>query len=535
MINLKMVNLNITVISMLNLQPIINHSRQSLACLLLTGGFVISSTTVYASTPAIAPDTEIASAPMADISNTALQEHTAKDVDISQPILAEQALTSLQHTKPLEFDLPTIHRFETTSGIPVAFVSTDQLPIVDVSLRFNAGSARDESIRADAGGLASLTAQMLSKGTTELNETEFATEVENLGVNLAGMAYKDQLVITLRSLSDADNLEPAVRLVNAMLRTPRFDADVLARSKAQQTLILKSMEQSPAFLAQRAFDQVLYGDHPYADMTFGSLATVPTITTEDIQTFWRRYGVANNASLSITGDLTLSEAKRMAENLTQGLKAGSPATTLPVPKPPKPQQININYASDQTYVLMGQLGNAISADPKTWQQQSALTIGNEILAGSGFNSRLMQAVRKREGYTYGIYGAFNAMQTTGPYQISFSTRNAKAQDAIDLTLEVIEDTLTDGVTQSEFELTKQSIVNAYPMSFASNASMNQTLGALTFYELPDSFITDYPKRIENMAMGEVNQALRKKINPDDFIIITVGQPDFDDRRFRNTP
>lgn len=462
----------------------------------------------------------------ADVSGEQDNRAPAAAIDANAPIAALSKLSSLNNVKPLQVTVPTIEHFKTKVGIPVSFVRTTALPIVDIDLRFNAGSARDSDIRKDGFGIASMTATMLTQGTTNLDENDFTRAVETLGINLDSGAYKDMFMVSLRSLSDDDHLSPAVGLMTQMLTQPNFDAQILTRNKARLLVGLQQQKQDPGSLASLAFDDALYGTHPYAKPSSGTLESVPSIERKDLIDFQNRYLVAANASLAMTGNLTLTQAKKLAEGITANLPKGKAAPMLPEPKPlTKAQHIHIPFASSQTTVLMGQLGDKRATDPKAQQQQTNFAVGNEVLAGGDFNARLMTEIRQNLGYTYGISGSMNPMLARGPYQIGFSTRNDKARAAIDASLAVINDTLDKGITSAEMRLTTDNLKNSFPMSFASNAGINGLLGMMNFYQLPDSYLNDYMTRIDNVQLAGVNQTLRTTLHPDKFLIVTVGQDD----------
>lgn len=447
-------------------------------------------------------------------------------VDTSAPIAALSKLTSLDDDKPLKVTVPTIQQFKTKAGVPVRFVQTTALPIVDIDLRFNAGSARDGSISSTGFGIANMTATMLTQGSKRLDENEFTRAVETLGIDLNSSAYKDMFIVSLRSLSDDKHLLPAVDLMTQMLSEPAFDENILARNKARLLVGLQQQKQDPNSLASIAFNEALYGDHPYAHPSAGTLESVPTIEKQQLIDFKNRYLVAANASVAITGNLTLEQAKKLAEDITGKLPKGQPATELPEPKPlSQAKHIHIPFPSTQTTVLMGQLGDKRATDPQSQQKQTNFAVGNEILAGGDFNARLMTEIRQNLGYTYGISGSMNPMLARGPYQIGFSTRNDKARAAIDASLAVINDTLEKGVTNTEMRLTTDNLKNSFPMSFASNAGINGLLGMMNFYQLPNNYLTDYVKRIDQVQLSEVNQTMRDTLKPDDFLIVTVGQED----------
>ena len=445
-------------------------------------------------------------------------------VDTSAPIAALSKLTSLDDDKPLTVTIPTIQQFKTKAGVPVRFVQTTALPIVDIDLRFNAGSARDGSISNTGFGIANMTATMLTQGSKRLDENEFTRAVETLGINLNSSAYKDMFIVSLRSLSDDKHLLPAVDLMTQMLSEPAFDDSILARNKARLLVGLQQQKQDPNSLASIAFSEALYGEHPYAHPSAGTLESVPTIEKQQLIDFKNRYLVAANASVAITGNLTLEQAKKLAEDITSKLPKGQPATELPEPKPlSQAKHIHIPFPSTQTTVLMGQLGDKRATDPQSQQKQTNFAVGNEVLAGGDFNARLMTEIRQNLGYTYGISGSMNPMLARGPYQIGFSTRNDKARAAIDASLAVINDTLEKGITNTEMRLTTDNLKNSFPMGFASNAGINGLLGMMNFYQLPNSYLTDYVKRVDQVKLSEVNQTMRDTLKPDDFLIVTVGQ------------
>ena len=447
-------------------------------------------------------------------------------VDTSAPIAALSKLTSLDDDKPLTVTIPTIQQFKTKAGVPVRFVQTTALPIVDIDLRFNAGSARDGSISNTGFGIANMTATMLTQGSKRLDENEFTRAVETLGINLNSSAYKDMFIVSLRSLSDDKHLLPAVDLMTQMLSEPAFDDSILARNKARLLVGLQQQKQDPNSLASIAFSEALYGEHPYAHPSAGTLESVPTIEKQQLIDFKNRYLVAANASVAITGNLTLEQAKKLAEDITSKLPKGQPATELPEPKPlSQAKHIHIPFPSTQTTVLMGQLGDKRATDPQSQQKQTNFAVGNEVLAGGDFNARLMTEIRQNLGYTYGISGSMNPMLARGPYQIGFSTRNDKAREAIDASLAVINDTLEKGITSTEMRLTTDNLKNSFPMGFASNAGINGLLGMMNFYQLPNSYLTDYVKRVDQVKLSEVNQTMQDTLKPDDFLIVTVGQED----------
>lgn len=451
-------------------------------------------------------------------------------------VTALNKLTSIKNLPSMVNDahIPTIHHFVTDNGVKVNFVASTSLPIVDVSVYFNAGSARDNAIRANGFGIANMTATMLTQQTALLDEEQFAKTVEQLGIELNATAYKDMMVVSLRSLSDDKHLTPAIQLLTQVFSQPNFTPATLERNKARLLIALKRQQENPNAIAQLAFNKALYGNHPYAHQSIGTADSVPTLTPKDLQAFFNRFIVANNANIAITGDLTLAQAKQLANDITSPLKMGQKAPTLPdihtadYQKNGK-QTLHIPFNSTQTTVLMGQLGSKKALTPAEWQHATDFSIANDAIAGHDFNAKLMTEVRQNRGLTYGIGGSMQPMQATGSYQIGFSTRHEKVDEAITATKQVLNKAIQDGLTHDEIELIKQKQSNRFGMSYASNDSINNMIGMMGFYDLPDDYWRHHVNRIHQTNRQSAQNAFSQKIHPNDFLIVTVGDGEPDDK------
>lgn len=445
------------------------------------------------------------------------------EFDHNTPIVILDKLQSLKNQQNLQVSLPKIEHFTTNNGTPVAFVYAEQIPIIDIAVYFNAGSARDDSVKKGGYGLASLTASLLTQGTSELNENELADALEQLGISLDTDVYKDMFTVNLRSLSDPKYLNPAIDLLAQVLSKPTFAEENLERTKARFLIGIKKSQEDPDSVASDTFNKHLYGSHPYANPTNGTLESIPQIQAMDLQRFHQQFLVAKNANIAITGKVSLEQAKQIANHITQNLPTGSPAPALPDAKPlSKSKTVHIPFDSQQTSIIIGQLSTKRLTDPASLQQNTYFAVADDVVGGGTFYARLMADIRKKRGLTYGIYSHLSRMQSQGSYSIRFSTRNDKADEAIDATLAVVKNTLKNGITQAELDLTKENLINSFPLSLASNASINGNLASMGFYGLPDNYLSNYIERIQQTDLEKANQSYRQMVNPDKFLIVTVG-------------
>ena len=172
--------------------------------------------------------------------------------------------------------------------------------------------------------------------------------------------------------------------------------------------------------------------------------------------------VANNANIAITGDISLEKAQQISNRLTAQMPIGKKADNLPDATPLKQgKRVHIPFNSTQTSIIMGQLGSKRGVDENTLQQQMNFAIADEVVGGGNFQARLMDEIRKKRGLTYGIYSGMTPMLSQGSYQISFSTRNDKAQEGIDETLKIINNTAKNGIYQQELDLTKDNLIKQF--------------------------------------------------------------------------
>ena len=451
----------------------------------------------------------------------------------SNPHQALPTLGSINQLGELHYTIPKLERFRTINGVPVIAVITDDLPIVDVTVEFGAGSAHDEHIRAGAQGVAAMTALMLTQGIASshaqpaISEDAFVAAKEELGIKLSAQAGRDSLSVYLRSLTNSTDeptrLDDALSLLLGAITRPAFDDKVLTRNKTRAITSLKQRQQSPNYIASTTFAKALFGTHPYAHQSVGTEESLASLTSTDLRAFKDRYLVATNARITITGKLTLAQAERIANMLATSLPQGIVPQHTPAPTAPRPTHIHLDHPSPQTHIIMGHLSPPIPTDETSLQAIQTFELANEVVAGGEFSARLMDQIRVKDGYTYGIHGSRSSLRAAGLYALTFSTEAAHARDAIDKTIAVINDTRKTGIRAHELTLVKNNARHSLPMQYASNAHIHSLVSTMNNLDMPDSYLTHQSERIERVDLKSVNDSLIKNIRPQDFIIITVGK------------
>lgn len=410
---------------------------------------------------------------------------------------------------------PQIQHWQTANGARVYFVPAPELPMVDIRVVFDGGAARD----GRQPGLALFTSAMLEEGAAGLDADTIARRFENLGAQFSAGAYRDMATVGLRSLTKAEVLKPALKTFIQVLTRPDFPARALKRVRKQMLTGLQQQEQQPDAIAGRAFYKALYGKHPYASPSDGTIASVKALRKKDLQRFYHRYYVAQNAVIAIVGALDTEEAKRLAEQVTGGLAAGKPAAELPrVALLKKAKSQHIEYPSSQTHILMGQPG--IARGDKDY---FPLYVGNHILGGSGFGSRITEEIREKRGLSYSAYSYFSPMHAAGPFILGLQTRNDSADKALQVLRETLEKFRNEGPTAKELDAAKKNITGGFPLKVDSNGDILGYIAMIGFYGLPLDYLDRFNARIEAVTVQQISDAFQRRVAPANMITVTVGK------------
>jgi len=335
-----------------------------------------------------------------------------------------------------------IQHWQAASGAQVYFVESRDLPILDVSVDFNAGSSTDS---VDKSGRAGLTLYLLSLGAGGLSEDQIAKAAADVGAQLGAHFDQDRAGITLRTLSSARERTQALDILGRVVQKPEFVPDILQREKARIIAGLQESDTKPEIIADRALMKMLYGDHPYGLRGSGEVETVSQIQREDLLDFYRSHYLASGAVVSIMGDVSRAEAIAIAESLTdqlpQGIQ-GRSVNEVPPVQNPVPGAKMIAHPATQSHILLGYPGLR-RHDPDYFP----LLVGNHILGGGGFTSRLMEEIRQKRGLAYSVHSHFSPLRERGPFEIGLQTRKEQSEDALALTRKVLADFVANGPTQ----------------------------------------------------------------------------------------
>ena len=432
-----------------------------------------------------------------------------------------EPLPALQSLEELDLDTPPARRgldlqhWQTSQGTPVYYMQADELPMLDVQILFAAGASRD----GELPGLAGFTNAMLNEGTGNLDAGDIAAGFERLGAQFSNSSHRDMGLLGLRTLTASEKLEPALSLFAQILAKPSFPEASLQRIREQMLAGLRYARQRPGSQASDALWSTLYAGHPYGIPPDGTEESINAITREDLQGFQQTYYSAGNAVIALVGAVDRQRAEQLAQHLADAMPQGDAAPRTPAPEPVSASTQHIDFASNQTHVLIAQQG--ISRDDPDY---AALYLGNQILGGGGFGSRLVEEIREQRGLAYSPRSTFSAMQAPGPFYISIQTRADQAEQALDVANQVLDEFILTGPTDTELSRAKQQMLGEFPLSTASNGAIVSQLGAIGFYDLPLNYMQLFLDRVQALTTEDIRDAFARHLPASERVIITVGPP-----------
>jgi zinc protease len=414
-----------------------------------------------------------------------------------------------------------IQHWTHASGARVYLVASPTIPMLDVQVDLDGGSRRDP---ADRAGLASATASMLSSGVSAhagqpaLDENALSGAWVDLGAQLGVSAGAERFSVSLRTLTEPDLLERAVALAVRQLATPAWDDTVWVRDRQRWLASIKEAETRPGTHAGRAFSQAVYGNHPYGREV--TAATLEAVTVGDMKAFYRRHAAACRAQVSLVGAIDRATAERIVDRFMAALAPhgceplGGVTEVAPLVRA---VERRIPFEAAQAQVLIGQPGHR-RADPDFFP----LFVGNYILGGGGFVSRLTTEVREKRGLSYSAYSYFAPGLHAGAFQVGLTTRADQADQAVAVAREVVRGFVADGPTEAELQAARDYLINGFALRFDSNRKLLDNVANIAWNGLPLDYLESWTDRVQAVTVTDIRRAFARVLQPDRMVTVVVG-------------
>jgi predicted Zn-dependent peptidase len=399
------------------------------------------------------------------------------------------------------------------NGMKVIVVENHKLPNVTYSLSLNLTPIAE----GNKAGYISIAGDLLSAGTTTMSKGQIDEAIDFIGGQLSTSAtYISGFCLSKHS-------ETLLGLMQDVLLHPSFPIDELEKTRKQMISALASEKTDPNAVSDKIGNVIRYGArHPYGE--FMTESTLSKITREDLMGYYQTYFSPSVATLVIVGDVTPEQAFAQA-NKYFGAWTGNavPTRTYPAPAELKANQVAfvampgaVQSVIDVTYAVSL---NITSSD------YLAATVLNNILGGSGFQTRLMQNLREDKAYTYGAYSSLSPDDVIGNFSAGASVRNDVSDSAIVQLLFEMDRLCTEAVSAETLKSAKSIMSGAFARRLESAGTVAQFAYNISKYNLPADYYETYLERLNAITAEDVQAAAKKYLKANNCYISVVGNKD----------
>jgi zinc protease len=416
----------------------------------------------------------------------------------------------------------------------VYLAQSDALPIVDIQVDFDAGQRRDPagktSLAARMAGLMDngIAARDPRRGGNRpgpydgaMDENTLGEAWTDLGAFFSTGAGDDRLSASLRSLTNPALLDRAIALAARQLGEPAFPAEVWARERERDIAALRETRTRPGTVASLAWYPAVFGAHPYGRSP--TEEDLRRIEVQDMREFHARHLQACRAKVSVVGAVSRAQADRLVTELLSRLPGDPSGRCDPLPPLPEvqplqaPVEIRIPFNSAQAHVLIGQPGLRRN-DP----DHLPIVVGNYILGGGGFVSRLTHEVRDKRGLSYSVNSSFSPGLQVGGFWVGLQTRPDQAQQAVDVVRAELSRFVAEGPTDAELQAAKDNLIGGFALRLDSNRRILDNVASIAWNDLPLDELNTWTTRVQRITREDIRAAFARKLQPQRMVTVTVG-------------
>ncbi|MCX6925624.1 MAG: pitrilysin family protein [Verrucomicrobia bacterium] len=413
--------------------------------------------------------------------------------------------------------LPEYRTVKLENGITLLLLERHTLPLVSFEWIMKTGGSVGDP--PDQEGLASLTADLLRKGTASRTANQISASLDFVGATWEASAAHDYASGSCEFVKK--DLDLALDLFSDLLMYPSFPAEEVSKLVEQEADGIKEAKAVPGQVIGRYYDQFLFGAHPYGRPAGGTETSLRSLKREDVLKFYTSHYAPNELLFAAVGDFSAAE---LESKIKAKLGAWKPIPgSLPPLKEPAPVSgrralIVEKPDATQTFFRFGNVGLAY-ANP----DRVLVDVVNTLFGGR-FTSMINRALRIDSGLTYGANSQFACKRVPGAFAVGTYTPNDKTERALNLALEVLQKVHQDGITPDQLKSAQAYIKGLYGLSLETNDQLAAMLCQLEAYGLGREYIDTYFDRIDAMTVADAKRIIDQYYPLKNLAFVFIGQP-----------
>ena len=415
------------------------------------------------------------------------------------------------------FKVPAHEKTVLKNGLTIYLMEQHEVPMINVSVVLPAGAIYD----GQQSGLSTMTAAALMHGTKNMTKTKLDEELDFIGANVNTSSSKESAGLSAKFASkDKDKV---LNIIRDILLTPTFDAAEFEKDKRLLLTSLEQAKESPRQVIGNYFDQVIYGNHVYANPERGKAATVAKLTAADAQKFYKSNYIPNGAAIAIVGDFNAKEMKaRLTTLFSPWIKGTIPQNAAGKPiegtNAAKVLLVNKNDAKETTFFIGG------PGVPRSNPDYVAMEVVNTVFGGR-FTSWLNDELRVNTGLTYGAGSGFSHLKNAGNFRISTFTATKNTEAALDKALEVLNKLHTTGIDEKTLTSAKNYVKGGFPPRYETAGQLANLLTSMFWYGYDESFINNFQRNVDELTVDKAKAIVAKYFPKNNLQFIMVGKAD----------
>ncbi len=400
-----------------------------------------------------------------------------------------------------------------SNGLEVILAESHTIPKFHGELFFRSGNA---AFADRAPGLAEMTATVVRTGTTKRVSRKIEEDLRRIGADLSSNAGSDTSAISFAGLSE--DAQPLLALVNELACEASFPDAEFERERRQRLEEVKLERTQPGFLASERLRRVLFGAHPYAQVS-PSEAQVVAYQREDLQAVYRESYTPENGVLLLVGNFEPQEMLRTIERVFGGWTGKRPeAKSFAAPPSPRGRRVYLVHVPGavQTQILAG--CHAITRKHPDWVK---LALTNSLYGGA-FNSRLVMNIREDKGYTYSPRSGVSALHQYGYFSVSAAVRNDVVAASLTEVFYEMDKLRSIPVPEAELADAQNYLSGVFSMGFATQDGLLTQFSTVALNELPDDYLETYRAKVRAVTADDLVATARNYLDSANMQIVVVG-------------
>lgn len=409
-----------------------------------------------------------------------------------------------------------VQKVRSTSGIEAWLVEEHSLPLIAIDFAFDGGATRDPE---NAAGSAYLVSGLLDEGAGDLDAEAFHGRLADHAINLSFDARRDDFHGQLQTLST--HRDEAFALLALALNAPRFDADAVARVKAQVIAGLQRQAQNPEVVCRNALYAAAYPGHPYGRPEKGDIDSVSRMEAAGLKALSRDLLERAALKIVVVGDIAADELAKRLDQIFGALPAGAPRALPAEPVPLQGLGKTHVVDLDVPQTVLRFVGPGLMRRDPDFITASVL---NHILGGSAFTSRLFLEVREKRGLAYGVSSSLLPLRQSAMLVGGTATRNDRAAESLAVIREEMAKLAKEGPSEHEVEEAKRYIIGSYPLRFDTSPKIAAELLGLAVNGFEPDFLAERNRLFAAVTLADVKRVAKRLFGDPRLLVQAVGRP-----------